>query len=191
VAGWLRNPRVLIPAIVYVVGMLVACRWMLRSDPRLRKRFHAWLLELPVVGMTMRKTHVARMLYVMAAAICVGLPVTKALALARTTCGNEYMLDRFDWALAAFQEHGDLAETMEECEFFPPLVVSMVRLGLETGNLNVVLNRLANDYEDEVDFSLKQSVRLVEPLLLGLAGLGAAFLALAALQPLMNLADAV
>lgn len=190
IAGWLRNPRILLPALLYLLGLLLACRWMLRRDPRLRKRFHAAVLDLPVLGMAIRKTHVARMLYVLAAAICVGLPVAKALQLARATCNNDFMLDRLDWAMAAFQEHGDLAETMEECEFFPPLVVSMVRLGLETGKLNVVLDRLANNYEDEVDFSLKQAVRLIEPLLLGVAGLAAGFLAIAALQPLFGLSDA-
>ncbi len=185
----LRNP-VAVLGIVGGVGFLVwLFIWKMRRDEGFRRMIHRRLLSIPVVGGLVRKTVSAQMLYVISCALQVGMTTSDALKLAREVCVNLEFRQRFDDALKAFRDGDDLSEALERYEVFPHLVVTMIQMGLEVGNLEIVLGKISVLYEEDVTNSLTAATQLAEPLLLAFAGAMSAFLALATLLPIINVVN--
>ncbi|MFN8613452.1 MAG: type II secretion system F family protein [Vulcanimicrobiota bacterium] len=171
-----------------VVAVLLF-RSKLRRDERFRMLVHARILAFPVIGSLVRKTVSAQMLYVISCALQVGMTTGDALKLAREVCNNLEFRQRFDDALKAFRDGDDLAEALERYEVFPHLVLTMIQMGLEVGNLEIVLGKISVLYEEDVTQSLTAATQLAEPLLLAFAGAISAFLALATLLPIINVVN--
>lgn len=185
----LRSPYWMIGTLAFLVLAYTVFVRRLRSDEAFRLRLHAALLRLPVVGPLILKTVSAQMLYVLSCSLQVGMPTSEALKLAREVCTNLQFRGRFDRALEDFRGGVDLGEALQAHEVFPHLVISMVHMGLEVGNLEIVLGKISAMYEEDVTASLTSATQLAEPLLLAFAGAMSAFLALATLLPIINVVN--
>lgn len=161
----------------------------MRSDESFRLKVHGLALRIPIAGPLVVKTVSAQMLYVLACALQVGMSTSDSLKLAREVCTNLQLRNRFDLALADFREGTDLAEALQRHEVFPHLVITMVHMGLEVGNLELVLAKISVMYEEDVTTSLTAATQLAEPILLAFAGAMSAFLALATLLPIINVVN--
>lgn len=161
----------------------------MRTNEKFRLAVHQRLLAFPIVGGLVRKTVSAQMLYVISCALQVGMTTSDALKLAREVCSNLEFRQRFDDALRAFREGDDLSEALARYEVFPHLVLTMIQMGLEVGNLEIVLGKISVMYEEDVTQSLTSATQLAEPLLLAFAGAMSAFLALATLLPIINVVN--
>jgi type IV pilus assembly protein PilC len=161
----------------------------LRRDDNFRLMIHRRILRIPLVGGLVRKTVSAQMLYVISCALQVGMTTSDALKLAREVCSNMEFRQRFDEALKAFRDGDELSEALERYEVFPHLVLTMIQLGMEVGNLEAVLGKISILYEEDVTQSLTAATQLAEPLLLAFAGAMSAFLALATLLPIINVVN--
>lgn len=185
----LRSPGWLIAAALLLAAAVWLFRRAFQQDPNFRRQVDARLLEVPLVGSLLQKTVSAQMLYVISTGLQVGMPTTGALQLARDVCTNTALQKGYDRAIAAFREGNDLAEVLRQEEVFPMMVTSMIAMGLEVGNLEIILARISQMYEEDVDQALTAATRLAEPLLLAFAGLMSAFLALATLLPIIQVAN--
>ncbi len=185
-SGVLRSPWILLAA---AGGIGLAVAWLgklVRAIPQLRMAVHTKILELPLIGLLVQKTLTARMLYVLCCAVQVGVPMMRALAMAREVCTNDALGNNFDRAVDAFRQGDDLALALERYGVFPPLVTSMIHIGTETANLDAILLRVSRSYEEEVETALNNATRLAEPILLCFAGALSAFMALATLLPVVE-----
>lgn len=188
-SGFIRNP--LWVAAFFGGGALLAAvlvRQYRRSE-KLRLKVHRRLLKLPIIGSLARKTVSAQMLYVISCSLQVGMTTGDSLKLAREVCSNLEFRQRFDEALKAFRDGDDLAEALAYHDVFPHLVVTMIQLGLEVGNLEIVLAKVSVLYEEDVTQALTAATQLAEPILLAFAGGMSAFLALATLLPIINVVN--
>lgn len=161
----------------------------LGHDDNFRLMIHRRILKIPVIGGLVRKTVSAQMLYVISCALQVGMTTSDALKLAREVCSNMEFRHRFDEALKAFRDGDELSEALERYEVFPHLVLTMIQMGMEVGNLEIVLGKISTLYEEDVTQSLTSATQLAEPLLLAFAGAMSAFLALATLLPIINVVN--
>lgn len=187
-SNFLRRPDLIAVALLAVGACLHYFRKRVREDNDFAIAVDARILTIPVVGPLLLKTAAARMLYVLAAAVSVGIPVTKSLTLASTVCGNREVKLRLDRAIADFQEGVELSMCLDNHKVFPRLVTCVVHTGLETGKLDPLLAKLSDNFEEEVSATLADATRLAEPILLAFSGIVATFLALATLLPVIQLA---
>ena len=185
----IRNPFWVAASALLLVLAVLALRHLMHSNQAFRHRLHSKALRLPIVGPLITKTVSAQMLYVIACSLQVGMATSGALKLAREVCTNLDFLERFDAALADFRLGTDLAEALESHAVFPRLVLSMIHLGMEVGNLELVLAKISQLYEEEVTSALMSATQLAEPILLAFAGAMSAFLALATLLPIINVVN--
>lgn len=188
-AEYLRNPGKLLLGIGVLAGIGLAFWTKLKTDKGFRLRFDSLVLTLPVFGPVVAKVSSARMLYVISASVAVGIPMSKALSLALEVCDNTAMRERLDRSIILFREGNDLAECLEKNDVFPKLVTSMLHTGLETGQVDVILGKLSNNFEEDVSQTIADATRLAEPILLGFSGAVAGFLALATLMPIIQLVN--
>lgn len=179
---WLWAP-ILIAAIV---------GWVLFSRTPRGKWVTSYLsLKLPIVGRIARKIGVARFSRTLSGLLSAGIPLIEGLSISADTNENLLIGD----ALRRVQGHVETGEKMglplAQTGIFPALVVDMISIGEETGTLDIMLEKIADVYDADVDSSLTGFASIIEPLLIVLLGGMVIFIALAVLLPYFNMVSVI
>jgi general secretion pathway protein F len=176
--GWL-----MLAALVVGIG---GARWALRV-PELRYRFDAAWLGLPIIGRLSRSYNAARFASTLAMLAAAGVPILKALQAASDTLNNQAMRRDAQDALVAVREGAPLASALSQKKRFPGLLSMFARLGEQTGQLPVMLQRAASQLSSEVQRRAMQLATLLEPLLIVFMGLVVMLIVLAVLLPIIQM----
>ncbi len=176
--GWLMLGAVVLTAILMRTAL---------TRPAFRERFDAWWLNLPLVGRLARGYNAARFAGTLAMLAGAGVPILKALQAAAETLNNRAMrADALD-ALVLVREGAPLASAIGQKKRFPGLVSMFARLGEQTGQLPLMLQRAANQLSTEVQRRAMQLATILEPLLIVGMGLIVMLIVLAVLMPIIQL----
>lgn len=160
---------------------------MARKQPALRLRMDAAWLRLPLVGRLARGYNAARFAATLAMLASAGVPILRALQTAAETLSNQAMrADALD-ALVLVREGAPLASALASKRRFPPLVAMFARLGEQTGQLPVMLQRAANQLGAEVQRRAMHLATILEPLLIVVMGAVVMLIVLAVLMPIIQL----
>ncbi len=144
-------------------------------------------LRIPIVGPLVRKIIVARFSRTFGTLIASGVPILEALDICQHTAGNVVMEEALAGVRESISEGGTIAEPLGESGIFDDIVVNMIDVGEETGELDKMLIRVADNYDDEVDVAVGGLVAVIEPVLIVFMG-GAVFLIVLGLfLPLLKL----
>ncbi|HEX7478348.1 MAG TPA: type II secretion system F family protein [Polyangiales bacterium] len=156
------------------------------------KRFWHWLmLVFPAIGPAMRKIAVARFCRTMGTLLSSGVPILDALQVVAKTSGNVLVESALLKVAEKITEGRTMAEPLAESKVFPSMVVQMISVGEQTGALDVMLNKIADFYEDEVDVAVGGLTALMEPVMMvGIGGM-VGFMLIAMYMPIFDIAGAV
>lgn len=172
--------------LVLIAAAFGGLRLALRNEG-FRERFDAGWLKLPLVGRLSRGYNAARFAGTLAMLASAGVPILKALQAAAETLGNRAMrVDALD-ALVLVREGAPLASALAQKKRFPGLLSMFARLGEQTGQLPVMLQRAANQLSAEVQRRALQMATLLEPVLIVGMGLIVMMIVLAVLLPIIQL----
>lgn len=169
-----------------LVAGAAAARWALRA-PELRYRFDAAWLGLPIIGRLSRSYNAARFASTLAMLAAAGVPILKALQAASDTLSNQAMRRDAQDALVAVREGAPLASALAQKKRFPGLLSMFARLGEQTGQLPLMLQRAASQLSSEVQRRAMQLATLLEPLLIVFMGLVVMLIVLAVLLPIIQM----
>ncbi len=176
--GWAALVALVLGAVGFRLSM---------KNPALRERFDAWWLRLPLIGRLARNYNAARFAGTLAMLAGAGVPILKALQAAAETLGNRALrADAMD-ALALVREGAPLASALAQKKRFPGLISMFARLGEQTGQLPVMLQRAANQLSTEVQRRAMHLATILEPLLIVAMGMVVALIVLAVLMPIIQL----
>jgi type IV pilus assembly protein PilC len=124
-------------------------------------------LRIPMrIGETVLKVTMARLLRTLATLVAAGVDIIKALEIAGSTAGNWLVEQALADARVKVQEGIPIAEPLMADPLFPPMVSQMVKIGEETGELEKMLSKVADFYEDEVDSTIQSLTSIIEPLMM-------------------------
>ena len=149
------------------------------------------LLKLPVFGVILKKTAVAKFTRTFATLIKAGVPILSALDTVAQTAGNIVVEEAVLSAKAAIREGERIAKPLAASKVFPTMVVSMIAIGEETGNLDAMLSKIADFYESEVDTAVEGLTSMIEPLVIVFMGAVIGTIVVAMFLPMFNMAGAV
>ena len=156
-----------------------------------RELMDAVLLRLPILGTIVRYSIVERYLRTLATLARAGVPITQMLDTANRSLGNTV----FERALRSVRSQmlsGEgFARPLSLTGLFPQIVIQMVKVGEETGNLDGNLEEAADHYAEEVDYRLKQMIAMLEPALVIAVGAMVGFIAISVIAPMYSLVHAV
>ena len=184
ISAFVRNHGLWMGALL-ALGLLGG-RWALRAQS-VRTRFDAAVLRLPLLGRLARGYNAARFAGTLAMLAGAGVPILKALQAAAETLNNRALrADALD-ALVMVREGAPLASALAQKKRFPSLLPMFARLGEQTGQLPLMLQRAANQFSAEVQRRSMQLATLLEPLLSVTMGLVVLLIVLAVLQPIIEL----
>jgi len=167
-------------------GLLFGVRAYVRT-PDGRMRWHKLLLALPVIGPLAHQAILARLSRTLSIAITAGMPMLQTLAIIARVCGNDFMAERMLRLRDRVERGEPLSRAAAAVGMFPPLVLQMIAVGEETGELPELLDEVAGFYEREVEFALNTLSAAVEPILIVLVGGMVLILALGVFLPMWNM----
>ncbi|MEZ6013684.1 MAG: type II secretion system F family protein [Planctomycetota bacterium] len=171
--------------------LLVLHLGLLAKRQGYRRFFHAFLLRVPVLGGVLRKTIIAGFSRTFGTLIQAGVPHLDALGIVRDTTGNEVLRDAVEDIRRTVREGEGIARPMGETGVFDDIVVNMVDVGEETGELDNMLLKVAEAYEKQVDRGTTRLLNLLEPLMIVAMAVVVGFIVIALFLPLLDIMGAI
>jgi len=167
---------------VLVIGLRFAIRL-----PGIAAALDSYKLKLPLFGDLLTKTSVARFSRTLGTLVSSGVPILQALQITRDTAGNERVSSAIETIHDNVKEGESMVAPMEASQIFPPMVVSMVQVGEETGQLPDMLTKVADVFEEEVDTAVAGLTSLLEPVMIVLLALIVGTIVVALFLPLITI----
>ena len=179
----------------WIVGLIIfASIWSLRTFYKTEKGnviLDGLMLKLPVFGDLLTKVAVARFCRTLGTMLSAGVSILEALDICGRTSGNKIIEGAINQVRQGISEGRNISEPLAEAKVFPDMVVQMISVGEATGALDVMLNKVADFYEDEVDQSVEAMTSLLEPLIMVFLGIVIGGLVIAMYLPIFTMASNV
>jgi type IV pilus assembly protein PilC len=169
-SNFLRSPKVVIPIFVFI-GVVFAFRQYYRT-PVGRLQIDQLALKAPIFGDLNEKSAVARFCRVFGTLTRSGVPILQCLDIVQETISNKVIANAVGAAKNAVLEGGMLSVAIAEKKVFPAMAIQMMMIGEETGELDSMMMKVADFYEDEVEQAVKALTSVIEPIMMvGIAGM--------------------
>ncbi len=176
--------RYVLPLMAIVAIFLM--RMFLKSTEG-RAIFDRVLLKIPVFGTVVHRREIAQFCRTLGNLVKNGVPILKALEITQEVISNVVIREEVAKLPVAISQGGAMAETLAGNPLFPSIMVSMIAVGEETGQLDRVLLRISDTYEAQVDRSLKTLTSMLEPLIIVALGIVVGVIVIAMMLPIMTM----
>jgi type IV pilus assembly protein PilC len=164
-------------------------RYTATSDGRLR--VDRILLHIPVLGDVLRKSAVSRFTRTLGTLVSSGVSILDGLEITAKTAGNRVVQDAIMESRASIAGGDTIAQPLKKSGVFPPMVISMISVGEQTGGLDEMLTKIADFYDDEVDAAVGNLLSLLEPLMIVFLGVVVGGMVVAMYLPIFDMINAV
>ncbi|QJR34256.1 type II secretion system F family protein [Gemmatimonas groenlandica] len=149
------------------------------------------LLKVPVLGDVLRKSAVSRFTRTLGTLISSGVSILDGLEITARTSGNRVVQDAIMGSRASIAGGDTIAGPLQKSEVFPPMVISMIAVGEQTGGLDEMLSKIADFYDDEVDAAVSALLSLLEPVMIVFLGVVVGGMIVAMYLPIFDMVNAV
>jgi type IV pilus assembly protein PilC len=174
-----------------LIGSIVGFRRWKKTEPG-RRRWDAIKLKIPMkIGDVVLKVTMARFSRTLSTLVAAGVDIIKALEITGQTAGNWVIEDALGDVRQKVHEGVPIAQPLIENPVFPPMVSQMVKIGEETGELEKMLGKIADFYEDEVDAAIQSLTSIIEPLMMILVGCMVGVIVIAMYLPMFRMLSLV
>jgi len=171
---------------ILVFASIIALRQYYQT-PQGRYQIDALLLKAPVLGMILRKIAVARFCRTLGTLLSSGVAILEALDITARTAGNAVIEQAIQAVRKDVEEGKTIADPLEQSGQFPPMVCQMISVGEQTGNMDTMLSKIADFYEDEVDAAVDGMMKLIEPIMIAFLGVVIGTIVIAMYLPMFSL----
>jgi len=172
-----------------VVLAAIAIKYINTREGRLQ---WDWLmLRIPGVGSIVERSSMERFSRSFAMTLSSGVPVIQGITIVSAAIGNSYISSKLDQMRVGIEKGDSISRMAKSTELFPALVIQMIMVGEETGNIGDMLLEVADFYQTEVDADLRNLASVIEPILIVIIGIMVLILALGIFLPMWNLSGAM
>lgn len=162
-----------------------------RSTEKGRLYVDAMILKIPIFGELACKVSVSRFARTFSTLSSSGVPILEALDIVGKTCGNKVIELLVDDVKASVKEGDSIAVPLAKSTVFPPMVTKMIAIGEKSGQLDKMLSKVAEFYDEQVDTAVEGLTKIIEPLIIGFLGIVVGFIVIALFLPILNLTQAI
>lgn len=189
ISNFLRSPYVLI-LVVAIVVLVFAYTQYYRTKVG-RETMDRFFLKMPLFGDLIQKTATARFCRTFGALSRSGVPILTSLEIVRDTAGNQVIANAVDEARKEVQTGGMISLALQREKVFPVMAIQMISIGEETGEIDTMLMKVADFYEDEVEQAVKALTSIIEPLMIVVLGGMVGSILVAMYLPIFGIMDAI
>jgi len=186
ISDFMKNYFWIMPLVL--IGWIVFCR-LLRLMYWGRYVLDWVWLHVPIIGGILEKTIVARTMRTLGTLVSSGVPILEALSIVKETAGNAVFEEMFQRVFESVREGESIAMPMKESRLVDDMVVNMIDVGEETGELDKMLNKIADVYDEEVDVLVQGLVKLLEPVMVLFLGGCVGFIVVALFMPMLAILE--
>jgi type IV pilus assembly protein PilC len=154
-----------------------------------RRLFDKFKLNFPILGPVVSKVAISRFTRTLGTLVSSGVPILQALTIVKETSGNVVVADAVSSVHESVKEGETITAPLEASNVFPPMVISMVDVGEQTGALPEMLMKIADNYDDEVDNAVSAMTSLLEPIMIVILAVIVGSIVIALFLPLISLID--
>ncbi|MCZ6825345.1 MAG: type II secretion system F family protein [Gemmatimonadetes bacterium] len=172
-----------------VVAGVLFRRWVATSSGRLL--FDRMLLRAPLLGPLVRKSAIARFTRTLSTLLSAGVNILEGMEITARTAGNRVIHDAVIESRASIAGGKSISEPLRQSGVFPPMVTQMINVGEETGDLDGMLGKIADFYEDEVDVAVESLLKALEPAMIVILGTIVGGMIIAMYLPIFGMVNAV
>jgi type IV pilus assembly protein PilC len=176
------------------IGVIVAAVFAVRryyATPPGRRQIDAMLLQAPVLGQVVRKSAVSRFTRTLGTLVSSGVSILEGLEITAKTAGNQVIHDAVMESRQSIAGGETIAAPLERSKVFPPMVISMIAVGEQTGGLDEMLGKIADFYDEEVDVAVSALLSLMEPMMIVVLGVIVGGMVVAMYLPIFDMMNAV
>ncbi len=180
--------------LVYEAVALVGLGLLLQfyiNTPAGRLWFDSMTLKLPIIGKLMQKVVIARFSRTLATLVKSGVPILGSLEIVAKTVGNKVVERAVMAARSSIKEGENIADPLSQSKVFPSMVTRMISVGEKTGELEKMLSKIADFYENEVDAAVTALTSLIEPVVIAFLGVVIGGIVVALFLPVFKISTLV
>lgn len=180
--------------ILYLIAGTVAFFYVFKKfvrTPKGRLMKDRALFRIPVVGDLIQKVALSRFCRTYAILLRSGVPILQTIEIVSNASGNTYIEDACTQISRNISQGGQLSDTVEDLPYFPPTVKHMSKAGEQTGNVDGMMNKIADFYDTEIETTVESLTSLMEPLLICFLGIVIGSIVMAMFLPIFNMAGAI
>lgn len=175
----------------WLILLLVALAYFLysryRKSPKGHENVDRMKLRLPVFGSIFRMVAIARFSRTLSTLMNSGIQLMKGLDICKDVVENVILSNAIAETRVAVKEGESIAGPLRRSKQFPPMVLHMIALGEKTGELEMMLSRVADTYEEQVDNKVSSLMTALEPLIIIVMGISVGFIALSVMLPILKM----
>lgn len=179
---------------LYIIGVIIAAAVFIQiiKTEKGKHIFHAILLKLPIFGKIIKKINLARFARTISSLLKTDIMIIKSFQITAQTLSNIHYREALIGMSNKIKKGGTINQVIADYPaLFPPVVVQMIAVGEETGELDYVLEELAEFYEGEIDQTMNNLPAIIEPVLILTLGLVVGSMAVAIIMPMYSLTTAI
>ncbi|MEC8649844.1 MAG: type II secretion system F family protein [Verrucomicrobiota bacterium] len=175
--------------VVTLIGLIVffvGGKYLLKTE--IGSKISNWFaLNIPKLGDLVRKVNIARITRTFGTLLSSGVPILQSITITRDITGNIYFSNALNRVHNSIRDGESLSAPMERESVFPSMVTSMVDVGEETGELSEMLNRIADNYDEDVDNAVASITSIIEPVMIVFLALVVGFIVIALFLPIVEI----
>jgi type IV pilus assembly protein PilC len=164
-------------------------RWI--QTPGGRLAFDRFMLKVPILGDLVRKAAVARFTRTLGTLLASGVAILEGLEITARTAGNRVIHDAVMSSCSSIASGQSIAQPLKEADVFPPMVTQMINVGEETGDLDGMLSKVADFYDEEVDVAVESLLKALEPAMIVVLGVIVGGMIVAMYLPIFGLINTI
>lgn len=184
ISRFMQQHWLIVLGAIFALGL--ACKLIGRTE-RGRSVVDRLALRAPLFGELTRKSAISRFARTLGTLVSSGVPILQALTITRETAGNSVIAQAISQVHDSVKEGESIVQPLEASTAFPPMVVSMVDVGEETGQLPEMLLKIAEVYDDEVDNAVAGLTAMLEPIMIVLLAVIVGTIVIALFMPLISI----
>ncbi|TRU32522.1 MAG: type II secretion system F family protein [Microcystis aeruginosa Ma_MB_F_20061100_S20] len=188
-SGVMRSWLILIPIVTIAATVFLLRRYY--KTPIGRLQIDWFFLKMPLFGDLNKKSAVARFCRVFGTLTRSGVPILNSLDIVCNTVGNQVIANTIATAKKEIQQGGMMSLALQKANVFPPLAIQMISIGEETGELDTMMMKVADFYEDEVEQAVKALTSIIEPLMMVAIGVMVGTILVSMYLPMFKVFDAL
>jgi type IV pilus assembly protein PilC len=181
-----------IPRLIMLFGIIIAIvfaiRWYYKT-PMGRVQIDGFFLKMPLFGDLNQKSAVARFCRIFGTLTRSGVPILNSLDIVRDTSGNQVIANAVEASKVEIQNGGMISLAFQKEQVFPLMAIQMISIGEETGELDSMMMKVADFYEDEVEQAVKALTSIIEPVMMVLLAVMVGVILLSMYLPLFKVFD--
>ncbi len=186
ISNWMASYWYWVPLFPIGIYIMLKLIRLTKSGNYALDRMSLWI---PVVGTLIEKTIVARTMRTLGTLVSSGVPILEALSIVRDTANNAVFEKMFQRVLESIREGDTIADPLRQSRLVDAMVVNMIEVGEETGDLDTMLYKISDFYDEEVDNTVKALLSLLEPIMIVFLGGAIGGIVISLFLPLVKLLE--